>query len=176
LRGCRSACLPDGVRSSLWLLCARPGTLSVRGLFAGKGTENPHDGPGWGYDQYRPVGPNRDAGTVAIYFAACADAEPDHRAAADTGPDSVGQGFVTEVGVMSYHAHRDQDRNPSHSEQTRVRSMVPFVLSAVAAIALIAVLSPRFREVHHAPAVYAEAIAPGPIPSTERRLSQTPIK
>jgi len=195
--------------------------LSVRGLFAGKGTENPHDvpeptrsqrsfrpsplfrlqqlgpacarrcsrlgcnrddvpshghGPGWGYDQYRPVGPNRDAGTVAIYFAACADAEPDHRAAADTGPDSVGQGFVTEVGVMSYHAHRDQDRNPSHSEQTRVRSMVPFVLSAVAAIALIAVLSPRFREVHHAPAVYAEAIAPGPIPSTERRLSQTPIK
>jgi hypothetical protein len=54
--------------------------------------------------------------------------------------------------------------------------MAPFVLTAVAAIALIAVLSPRFREVHKAPVVYAEAIAPGPIPSTERRPSQAPIK
>ena len=78
---------------------------------------------------------------------------------------------------MTYPARRDQDRNPNHSEaDPDRRSMAPFVLTAVAAIALIAVLSPRFREVHKAPVVYAEAIAPGPIPSTERRPSQAPIK
>ena len=47
--------------------------------------------------------------------------------------------------------------------------MAPFVLTAVAAIALVAVLSPRLREVPNEPVVYAEAIAPGPVPSTERR-------
>jgi hypothetical protein len=57
---------------------------------------------------------------------------------------------------MTY-AHRDQDRNPTHSDaDSHRRSMVPFV--------------------HKAPVVYAEAIAPGPIPSTERRPSQAPIK
>jgi hypothetical protein len=77
---------------------------------------------------------------------------------------------------MTNHAHRDQDRNPTHSDtDSDRRGMAPFVLT-VAAIALIAVLSPKFREVHHAPVVYAEAIAPGPIPSTERRPRQAPIK
>jgi hypothetical protein len=51
--------------------------------------------------------------------------------------------------------------------------MAPFVLTAVAAMALV--LSPRFREAQEAPVVYAEVIAPGPIPSTERRPSQAPI-
>ena len=78
---------------------------------------------------------------------------------------------------MTYHAHRDQDQSPTHSDaDLDRRSMVPFVLTAVAAIALIAVLSPRFREVHNAPVGYAEAVPPGPIPSTERRPSQAPIK
>ena len=78
---------------------------------------------------------------------------------------------------MTYPAHRDQDRNPTHSDaDLGRRSMVPFVLTAVAAIALIAVLSPKFREVHNAPVVYAKAIAPGPIPSTERRPSGAPTK
>ena len=76
---------------------------------------------------------------------------------------------------MADHHLRNQDGNPTRSDANSDRgSMTPLVLTAVAAIALIAVLSPRFREVHNAPAVYSEAIAPGPIPSTERRLFRYP--
>ena len=65
---------------------------------------------------------------------------------------------------------RDQDENTTRSDADSHRgAMAPFVLTAVAAIALVAVLSPRLREVPNERVVYAEAIAPGPIPSTERR-------
>jgi hypothetical protein len=135
----------------------------------------PSDSEGWGYDQHRAVGPDRNAGTVAIYLAACPHVEPDHGTAADTGAFSSASRYRGKA--MTNHAHRDQDRNPTHSDaDSDRRSMVPFALTAVAAIVLIAVLSPRFREVHYAPIVYAEAIAPGPIPSTERRPSLAPIK
>ena len=78
---------------------------------------------------------------------------------------------------MAYYGPRDQDGNPNRSDANSGRgSMAPFVLTVVAAIALIAVLSPRVREVQNAPVVYAEAIAPGPIPSTDRRPSQAPIQ
>ena len=78
---------------------------------------------------------------------------------------------------MTYPAHRDQERKSIHSgADSNRRSTVLLVLTAVAAIALIAVLSPRFREVENAPVVYPKSIAPGPIPSTERRPGQAPTK
>ena len=60
---------------------------------------------------------------------------------------------------------RDHDGNPICSGSDFERgSMAPFWLTALAAIALMAMLSPSVREVPTAPVVYAEAIAPGPNP------------
>ena len=71
---------------------------------------------------------------------------------------------------MTDHHPRDQDGNRTRSDANSARGTTArFVLTAVAAIALVAVLSPRLREVRNEPVVYAEAIALGPIPSTERR-------
>ena len=71
---------------------------------------------------------------------------------------------------MTYQDPRDRNGNPNRSDASSERgSTAAFVLTAVAAIALVAVLSPRLREVRNEPVVYAQAIAPGPIPSTERR-------
>ena len=72
---------------------------------------------------------------------------------------------------MTHPNPRDENGNPTSSDANSGRgTMAPFVLTVIAAIALIGVLSPRAREVHDGPVTYAtEATAPGPIPSTERR-------
>jgi hypothetical protein len=76
---------------------------------------------------------------------------------------------LKEAKAMTDHS-RDQDENTTRSGADSDRgTMAPFVLTAVAAIALVAVLSPRLREVPNERVVYAGAIAPGPIPSIERR-------
>ena len=78
---------------------------------------------------------------------------------------------------MTSHDQRNQDANPSRSEADSVRGgMASFVITAVVTIALVVVLSPKLHELRNEPVVYAEAIAPGPIPSTERRPTQSPIQ
>jgi hypothetical protein len=72
---------------------------------------------------------------------------------------------------MIYDDPRDQHRGPNRTDSTlQRRSMAPLVLAALAGIALIALLSPHTPEVRDEPISYVrETVAPGPIPSTERR-------
>ena len=66
--------------------------------------------------------------------------------------------------------YQDQDRSPNRTGNSDRKSMLPPVLVAIAAIALITTLSPRSSDMRNEPGRYAtHPIAPGPIPVTERR-------
>ena len=70
---------------------------------------------------------------------------------------------------MAYEPCDHDGPQPRANADEGRSSTAPLVLTAIAALAMIAVLSPRFREAQNPHVVYTEAIAPGPIPSTERR-------
>ena len=75
-------------------------------------------------------------------------------------------------------AHEPSEENRGLTRATTApgrSSMMALVLVACCAIALIALLSPRWRDVREEPVGYVGAsVAPGPIPSTERRPTQAP--
>jgi hypothetical protein len=74
--------------------------------------------------------------------------------------------------------YQDQDQDHSRnriSGNSDRGSMLPPVLVAIAAIALITTLSPRSSDVRNEPVSYAtQSIAPGPIPVTDRRPAPAP--
>ena len=78
---------------------------------------------------------------------------------------------------MTYRDPLDRDGSPTSLRVDSDRpSMAPFWLTAAVVVTLIAMLSPRAREAQEVTGVSVEAIAPGPIPSTERRPKPAPAQ
>lgn len=74
------------------------------------------------------------------------------------------------------YQNQDRDRSPNRiSGNSDRESMLPPLLVAIAAIALITTLSPRSSERRNEPVGYAtQSVAPGPIPVTDRRPAPAP--
>lgn len=65
--------------------------------------------------------------------------------------------------------------DPGETAPPNRSSMMALVIVACIAIALIALLSPRWRDVREEPvARVGESVAPGPVPSLDRRPAPQP--